>query len=146
MSIEATGTKIVVGVMSPMTSENARMIGRGQARAEGRALVDIDNARDIASRRIGPAAEAELGRALLRLAEMPGADLAGLAQAAREIQHLAEGVVTGKPNPIAVKVAERMVDPAWVLAQEGADRMDLVVMAYAVLHLDEKNRMDGGVL
>lgn len=138
-------TRIVVGVMSPMTPESARIGGRAQARAESRALVDLDNARDIASRRVGPHAEAAIGRALLKLAEQPGADLQALAQASREILHLAEGVVSGKPSPIAVKVASRMVDPAWVTSQRGEDAMDLVVLAYATLHLDEKNRMDGGL-
>ena len=57
-------TRIVVGFIAPMAADTMRIGGRAAAYGTGRATVDLANAKDIAGRRCGPAAEAEIGKAL----------------------------------------------------------------------------------
>lgn len=138
-------TRIVVGFIAPMAADTMRIGGRAAAYGTGRATVDLANAKDIAGRRCGPAAEAEIGKALLRLAPEHPNDLAALAQSMGEILCIAEGVASGKPSALAVRVANRILTPENVLSSRGADQMDLVVLAYATLQLDQERVLDGGI-
>lgn len=136
---------VIQGVMSEMNAKNMRIGGRSGARGGGKAMVDMTYAKDLASRRCGPAAEAAIGKALLKLAA-EGADITGTAKAMGEILALAEGVVSGQPNAVAVMAANRTISPEVVLASQHEEGfMDLIVMSYAVLHLDEYRVLDGGV-
>lgn len=135
-------TRLVVGYVGPMTAADLRAIPMSSARGESRPAVDMAYARALASRRVGPRAEAAVGRALLDLAAK-GHDTAPLAQAMREVMHLAEGVASGAPTPIAVATARRMATPQGVATLNGRDgAADLLALAYAVLHLDEARRLD----
>lgn len=138
-------TRIVAGVIQPMTRESLRIGGRSSARGEGRGSVDLAYARDLASRRVGPVAEAAIGRALLSLAAQ-GGDVAALAKGMNEIMALAEGVLSGSPSVTAVVAANRLVTPEGVVANAGKEgAVDLFVLAYAVLHLDEVRALNGGL-
>lgn len=138
-------SKIVMGYIEPMKASDMVFSGRFAARESTRPSVDLDYAKDLATRRSGPAAEAAVGRQLNNLAAQ-GKDVAALAKAMNEFFQLAEGVKSGKPSPAAVEVANRIVTPTAVTrmsAQEGG--VDLITLAYAVLHLDECNRLNGGL-
>jgi hypothetical protein len=142
-------TKIVVGYINPMLARDMRIGGRGAAYGEGRALIDMRLAKEIAERYVGTAAEAHLGRVLIKLLDdgaVPPEQFQKLAQAHREFMHLAEGVDGGKPSAIAVKVANRIVSPGGMIELSGdAAGGDLVVLAYATLQLDQERVLDGGV-
>lgn len=144
-------TRIVVGVMSPMTAANMRPINGGSSRtaARGRVLVDLDMARALAVARVGPQVEAGYGRALLALAAQ-GGDVAALAKALNSLLALAEGVVSGAPSPLAIEAAhglltpESVADSARALASGDANAMEPILLAYAVLDL-EAQRISGGL-
>lgn len=144
-------TRIVVGVMSPMTAKNIRLPNGGTSRTTGRArvIVDMDRAKALAAARVGPQVEAGYGRALLSLAAQ-GGDLAGLARGMNALLALAEGVLSGNPSPAAVEAAnglltpESVADSAAKYAAGDANAMEPILLAYAVLDLDEK-RIAGGL-
>ncbi len=144
-------TRIVVGVMSPMTAKNIRLPNGGTSRTTGRArvIVDLDRARALAAARVGPQVEAGYGRALLALAAQ-GGDLAGLARALNSLLALAEGVLSGDPSPAAVEAAnglltpESVADSAAKYAAGDANAMEPILLAYAVLDLDA-TRIAGGL-
>ncbi len=142
---ELPPSTVVVGIMQPMTRDTLRLGGRSSARGEGRGSVDLAYARDLACRRVGPAAEAAIGRALLGLAAQ-GGDVAALAKGMNEILALAEGVVSGSPSVVAVAAANRLVTPEGVIANAGKEgAADLFALAYAVLHFDEVRALNGGL-
>ncbi len=140
-------TLIVTGQISPMTMETIHpslRVGRGAGYAKGKGIVDLQMARDIASRRVGPAADAEVGRALLTLAAVGGVVVA-LAKASLEIQALAEGVLSGDPSPMAMEVARRMSSSKELaLASGDQGLMELIFLSYATLQLDETRLVVGG--
>lgn len=144
-------TRIVVGVMSPMLATNMRAPNGGTSRTAGRARVTVDMsmARALADARVGPQAEAGYGRALLELAAK-GGDVAGLARGMNAIIALAEGVVSGNPSPLAVSAAngllttESVAESAAQYAAGDAHAMEPILLAYAVLNLDEQ-RIAGGL-
>ena len=144
-------TRIVVGVMSPMTASNMRPINGGTSRtaARARVIVDLDRARALAAARVGPQVEAGYGRALLDLAAK-GGDVAALAKAMNALLALAEGVISGDPSPLAVEAAhgllttESVADSAAKYAAGDANAMEPILLAYAVLDLNEK-RIAGGL-
>lgn len=142
---EPVESKIVVGYMSAMTSKNMRIAGRSSARGTGRAVVDITYVKDLAERRTGKQAEAAVGRQLLNLAA-EGKDVNALAKAMNELFALGDGVRSEKPSPTAVAVANRIVSPESIFQltrEEGG--VDLIHLAYGVLHYDEVNRLNGGL-
>lgn len=111
-----------------------------------RSVVDMAYARDLAERRTGPAAQAAAGRALNEMAAR-GGNVEALSQGLRELFELADGILTEQPSPTAVAVAERLADPgetARVVQRDGG--VDLVILAHAVLHLDEVRRLDRSVI
>lgn len=144
-------TRIVVGVMSPMTAKNIRLPNGGTSRTTGRArvIVDLDRAKALAAARVGPQVEAGYGRALMDLAAQ-GGDVAALAKGLRSLLALAEGVLSGDPSPAAVEAAnglltpESVADSAAKYAAGDANAMEPVLLAYAVLDLNEK-RIAGGL-
>lgn len=143
-------TKIVVGVMSPLLARDMRIGGRAAAHGRGRAIVDMKLAKDIAAQWYGERAEAHLGRVLIQLLDsgtVPPGQFQRLAQAHREFVHLIEGVHTGKPTAIAVHVANRIISPEGMIEMSGDGGYggQLVMLAYAVLQLDEERVLDGGV-
>lgn len=144
-------TRIVVGVMSPMTAKNIRLPNGGTSRTTGRArvIVDLDRAKALAAARVGPQVEAGYGRALMDLAAQ-GGDVAELAKGLRSLLALAEGVLSGDPSQAAVEAAnglltpESVADSAAKYAAGDANAMEPVLLAYAVLDLNEK-RIAGGL-
>ena len=142
---EPTESRIVVGYIQPMIARDMRIGGRSTAKAGGRGVVDLAYARDLAERRTGDAAVAAIGRQLLNLAAQ-GGDVVALSKAMNELQELAEGVLTGKPSPTAVAVANRLITPESVMAMAGKEgAMDLIVLAYATFHYDEVRVLNGGL-
>jgi hypothetical protein len=143
-------TQIVVGRIDPLIARDMRIGGRAAAHGRGRAIIDMAMAKDIAARRRGPAAEAAIGAALMKLLDdgtITLDQMRGASQAMREILHMADGVIDGKPNALAVNAATRIASPAGLI--EMASRPDLgevVMLAYAVLQLDEERALDGGAL
>lgn len=143
-------TQIVVGYINPLIARDMRVGGRAAAHGRGRAIVDMAKAKDIAARRRGPAAEAEIGKALIKLladGTISHEQVRGASQAMSEILHLAEGVHDGKPSAIALAAANRIVSPAGLIEMANhPDLGELVILAYAALQLDEERALDGGAL
>lgn len=145
-------TRIVVGVMSPMTASNIRLPNGGTSRTTGRArvIVDLDRARALADARTGPQVEAGYGRALLDLAAK-GGDVAALAKGFNQLIALAEGVKSGNPSPMAVEAAHGLLTDASVkesaaaYAAGDANAMEPILLAYAVLDLDAQRVLTGGL-
>lgn len=145
-------TRIVVGVMSPMTASNMRPINGGTSRTSARArvIVDMDRARALAQARVGPQVEAGYGRALLALAAQ-GGDLAALAKGMNSLLALAEGVLSGNPSPLAVEAAngllttESVADSAAKYAAGDANAMEPILLAYAVLSIDAERVLTGSL-
>ncbi len=137
-------SRLVMGFIEPMEASKLRLGARFAARESTKSAVDMNYVRDLAERRTGPAAEAAVGRQLLNLAAR-GEDTNALAKAMQELFEHGNGVRTGKTSPTAVKVANRIVTPESLVAMSGQEGgVDLITLAYAVLHLDECNRLNGG--
>lgn len=79
-------TRLVVGHITPWRADELRAGARAVAHGEARAIVDMALAKDIASRRCGPAAEAEIGRTMLRLLESGALRLDQLQAAAKAMR------------------------------------------------------------
>lgn len=122
-------------------------MGRSAGYAKGVGVVDLKYAQDIASRRVGPAADAEIGKAVSRLLDagkLNAEDIAAIAKSIREIEALSMGVLSGAPSPLAMEVARRLSSVAVLQGATTPEAMELVIMAYAALQLDETRMVIGG--
>lgn len=143
-------TRIVVARFGPLLAHEMRVGAREAAHGEGRTRADMKLAKDIAAQWVGERAEAHLGRVLIGLIDKgtvsPEAVLK-LGQAHREFVALCEGVHSGKPSPVAVQTANRIVSPEGLIEMSGDGYGgQLVILAYTVLQLDQERVLDGGVL